>query len=232
MIFFSATDKRFNLGLLITLVWLCIMFYFLLSEFSVAKMMRPNEWGDFFAGFFSPIAFLWLVLGYLQQGQELQQSSRALLLQAEELKNSVDQQRELVEVTRQQVESDRDALSIKRKSMEDAIKPNFFIDRDCEIFANERCIYKFSIKNIGNFASNVNIYINVEGEESELLYESVLFENSLVVNLKIIRLEKLPNNGVTLLIKYSYADGRNGEDLYQVVASDDTGSSFLRFHKM
>lgn len=33
--------------------------------------IRLNEWGDLLAGLFAPLAFLWLVVGYYQQGQEM-----------------------------------------------------------------------------------------------------------------------------------------------------------------
>lgn len=72
--------------------------------------LRPNEVGDFLAGVFGPLAFLWLVFGYYQQGEELKHSVKALKLQAEELRNSVEQQREMVRTTsdtlRYQVEKD------------------------------------------------------------------------------------------------------------------------------
>ncbi|MBV7264616.1 hypothetical protein [Erythrobacter ani] len=63
--------------------------------------LDPNELGDFLAGAFSPLAFLWLVLGFVQQGQELR-------IQAVELNNSVEQSRQLVQVTRDQLELDRE----------------------------------------------------------------------------------------------------------------------------
>ena len=65
--------------------------------------LKPNEVGDFLAGVFGPLAFLWLVFGYYQQGEELKHSVEALKLQAEELRNSVEQQRELVEVSREAI---------------------------------------------------------------------------------------------------------------------------------
>jgi hypothetical protein len=68
--------------------------------------MRPHDFADCLAGAFGPVAFLWLVLGFFQQGEELRHSSTALYLQGEELRNSVEQQRQLVEVSRRQVESE------------------------------------------------------------------------------------------------------------------------------
>ena len=96
-------DRRFLFGFVVSVLWLGVMAWVVLHDPTAARVMKPDEWGNFFAGFFAPLAFLWLVLGYMQQGQELQLSTQALLLQAEELKNSVQQQRDLVEVTRLQV---------------------------------------------------------------------------------------------------------------------------------
>lgn len=90
--------------------------------FSDAMPLTLNEWGDFMAGFFAPLAFMWLVLGYFQQGEELRQntealklqaeelrsSNEALRLQAEELKNSVEQQRASVGLMREKMQYDKD----------------------------------------------------------------------------------------------------------------------------
>lgn len=59
--------------------------------------LRLNELGDFLGGVSSPLAFLWLVLGFFQQGREIRLSNRALHLQAEEMRASIDQQNKLME---------------------------------------------------------------------------------------------------------------------------------------
>jgi hypothetical protein len=50
-----------------------------------------DQIGNYLAGWSSPLAFFWLVLGFIQQGAELRQNSEALLLQAKELQLSVEQ---------------------------------------------------------------------------------------------------------------------------------------------
>lgn len=77
--------------------------------------LEPNEFGDLMAGTFAPLAFLWLVLGFFQQGQELRASVEALKLQGKELRNSVEQQRDLVRATREEIE-----MQAKRIEHEDA----------------------------------------------------------------------------------------------------------------
>lgn len=48
-----------------------------------------NNMGDFLAGAFAPLAFLWLVIGYRMQALELEQNSKALQAQVREMKNTV-----------------------------------------------------------------------------------------------------------------------------------------------
>lgn len=96
--------SKFPIMLVITLVYLIMIILFILIDVDGMKRLKPNEWGDFFAGFFAPLVFLWLIFGYYQQGKELQQNTKALNLQAEELRNSVEQQEELVKATREELE--------------------------------------------------------------------------------------------------------------------------------
>ena len=90
-----------NLGMvLITIIsisylYLSCNFIINLDEFNSLKL---NEKGDFLAGVFSPLAFLWLVYGYLQQGRELKQNTESLRIQAIELRNSVEEQKKLIKI--------------------------------------------------------------------------------------------------------------------------------------
>jgi len=112
-----------NLGLifisLVTILYLWIACN-LVINFEEVKALDLNEKGDFLAGIFSPLAFLWLVYGYLQQGQELKQNTDALKLQAHELKNSVEQQKQLVEVTQAELQiiKNKDDRQIKLETIQ------------------------------------------------------------------------------------------------------------------
>ena len=81
-----------------------------LTEMSFPKQLSGV--GDFLAGFFSPLAFLWLVIGYFMQNKELAMNREELLIsrialekQAEELSNSVQEQKELVKLTKIEIEN-------------------------------------------------------------------------------------------------------------------------------
>ncbi|MGJ7533936.1 MULTISPECIES: hypothetical protein [unclassified Variovorax] len=98
------------LGSLGTLAYSSVLAYLIYRRWDALTKLPLNELGDFLAGAFGPLAILWLVLGYFQQGIELRINSDALKLQAKELANSVEQQRELVAVAQRQHETDLQAL--------------------------------------------------------------------------------------------------------------------------
>ncbi|HCA7568291.1 TPA: hypothetical protein MX399_004047 [Klebsiella quasipneumoniae] len=115
--------KLFKWGLIISvcyLLLLAVLIYYL----NLTLMSSWNELGDFLAGSFSPLAFLWLVLGYLQQQEELQQNTEALRLQAAELKNSVDQYKEMVSIAREQLLADAGLIEENKKIREIETKPD------------------------------------------------------------------------------------------------------------
>ena len=98
--------------IIITAVYIGVIVLLRWSSFHELSTMPLNEFGDFFAGVFGPLMLLWLILGYIQQQSELRQNTKALELQAEELKKSVEQHKELVKATREQVEADLKSLEI------------------------------------------------------------------------------------------------------------------------
>lgn len=95
-----------NLSLIIvsvaTIIYL--LFIFKATELREFIDLELNAKGDFLAGVFAPLAFLWLVFGYYQQGQELKQNTEALRLQADELRNNVEQQKVLANAAIEQLE--------------------------------------------------------------------------------------------------------------------------------
>lgn len=70
--------KKINNPWFYSVVYLVIALYFMSHEWP----SKASEIGDMLAGLFAPLAFLWLVLGYRQQGEELKNS-------IEEYKNQV-----------------------------------------------------------------------------------------------------------------------------------------------
>lgn len=197
-------DKRFLFGIGVTVVWLV----FVVIMFATQE--RPttlNAWGDFFAGFFAPLAFLWLVLGYLQQGEELRHSTEALRLQAEELRNSVEQQSQLVAVSREQVQQELRALDEERERRRDAARPKFVPQHSSSEKSGGNIDYKMKVVNVGNTAAKVRM--KFEPALGQMAHHNqALVPNGDVLNLTF-RLDRSESSIAT--INYIDADGLPGE---------------------
>lgn len=112
----------FWLGVLLTIIYF-LGLWGITEHLNLVLMTTWNEFGDFLAGAFSPVAFLWLVLGYMQQQKELQLNTQALQLQATELRNSVEQYEAMVKVAREQLISDQEMMISSRQEKEAQFKP-------------------------------------------------------------------------------------------------------------
>lgn len=105
-------QKSLIIGIITTIVWFVGIYLFCsINEFSFSNK-DLNSLGDFLAGIFAPVAFFWLILGYIQQGRQLEQNTkaleqqeRALQLQIDEMKESVKQQKELAEIQKEHLTS-------------------------------------------------------------------------------------------------------------------------------
>lgn len=112
--------------------------------------MGPNEYGDFLAGLCAPLAFLWLVLGFFQQGKELR-------LQVKELANSVEQSRELVGVTRRQFLHEKERAAQEAKARRQASRPILRLVEDTSGISGKTAYYHFRLINSGPQCTDVKI---------------------------------------------------------------------------
>lgn len=71
----EEADLLTKAGVIVSLSYLVALFIFIpalrQNDLLGHENMEINELGDFLAGIFSPLAFLWLVLGFFQQKKEL-----------------------------------------------------------------------------------------------------------------------------------------------------------------
>jgi len=142
------------LGVICTLAYMAALWWFFDGRLSEIRSMPPNNIGDFLAGVFGPLAILWLILGFFQQGVELRQNTRALDLQAEELHNSVEQQRSLVEVSRKQMETELEAIRFERDRQAAAALPRF-VFHGVGGMHSVSSTYQSIAKNLGNTVTDV-----------------------------------------------------------------------------
>ena len=99
----KSIDLRIIVGL--TIFYIVVILFFRGNDaLELLRTGKLNELGDFLAGFFTPLAFGWLVYGYLQQSKELR-------LQREELSLTRNQLGKQTELLQEQVKADlRDTI--------------------------------------------------------------------------------------------------------------------------
>lgn len=198
-----------NLGLifisLISIVYLYVTCN-LIINFDELKTLKLNEKGDFLAGIFSPLAFLWLVYGYLQQGQELKQNTKALKMQAEELRISNESLKQQVTEMSKSVKAQQDMFELANTQHQDAINEKLKLSMPKYIF----------------ITSNYEEYKNISGEVS---YSFDLTIENLQVPLQNIMLN---NNFWMISAKNS---GRiNNEKIFRHTRLNINESLKLRFY--
>lgn len=111
-------QKSLVWGIVITVIWLLViaLIWFFANLQSPVSL---NELGDALAGIFAPIAFLWLVLGYVQQGKQLEQNTKALEQQEKALQLQIDEIRENVKQQKRLVDDQKNYYS----SIHESVKP-------------------------------------------------------------------------------------------------------------
>lgn len=143
-------------GVIVTLIDISIIALLRWSDFSELKTIPLNELGDFLAGVFGSLTLFWLILGYIQQQKELRQNTQAIELQADELRRSVEQHKELVKATQEQVKADLKALEIEEIRSKREASPNFSItSAGWASKSGKRVSYQISVINSGKPASDV-----------------------------------------------------------------------------
>ncbi len=108
-------------GLVLSAIYVAGVTIYLVLQGQNPADLRLNELGDFVGGVSSPLAFLWLVLGFFQQSREIRLSNKALHLQAREMRRSVDEHRRIAGGTDEggasmtdTTETNRAALTVSR----------------------------------------------------------------------------------------------------------------------
>ena len=218
----------FLFGIAATAVWLAAGVYLMMAKGDRSNLPKPNEWGDIFAGLAAPVAFLWLVLGFLQQGRELQLSTRALELQVAELKSSVEQQQALVKVTREQMEANLQEIErAKQKETEEA-RPKFVVRNDGWHSAPDGPVYNFTLSNEGGPVFGLGISIEPKTTNSPQHYLPA-FSKGEHTKMPMQFGQKFPESGVNITFRYTDERGVEGEQYHRIVEVETAGKKRLMF---
>lgn len=196
----------FKIGFWLTLVYVGSVVGFSLWDWIDMRAMKPHEWGDFLAGVFGPLALLWVVLGFLQQGSELRNSRDALLLQAEELRHSVEAQKDLGLAAWAQVGEERENRAFATQQAKQSSAPRISALGGGGMTSGGEKTAFISIHNDGFKA--IRLQFSVEDERITLNAKA----RSMLNKGENFRLEmKLPRGEVptdtVLMVKYDTLDG-------------------------
>ena len=197
-------------GVVVSALWLFGLGFVVYLNLDKALSLELNALGDFLAGGFAPLAFLWLVIGYFQQGRELKLSREALILQANELSNSVEQQKRLVAATREEIELVK--ISEKRKYESDKFKaqPIVYMFDYKYIPSVSGGNYKVYLKNTGHSILHVKLAL-VCGPDymtmsSEKYWDRWDFDKDKVIGFSLDTIIKL-KEGDEFEVLIEYKDG-------------------------
>lgn len=173
-------DRKLNraliwVGLLFTLGYVVLVAVMVDNRYSELQELKLNEVGDFLAGVFGPLTIVWLILGFLQQGMELRQNNEALKLQAQELQNSVEQQKELVLVTKQQAEAMEEDRNHRLVQSVQALQPRFVVTYGGTSLSSNMVSAKLNlrIENKGEVAFRVSAEFSGALEKSSRKFPTV-----------------------------------------------------------
>lgn len=91
--FNQGTDWRVLLGTVVTFVWFATVAAYISVQVGWSRIdqVPMDAMGQFLEGAFAPLAFLWFVLAFFSQQQELAQNTAALKMQYIEVQKSAEQ---------------------------------------------------------------------------------------------------------------------------------------------
>lgn len=187
------------IGSIITILWLLIIGYVCINYNIGFTDKNLNSLGDFLAGIFAPVAFLWLVLGYVQQGKQLEQNTkaleqqeRALQLQIDEMRESTRQQAELAKIQIQKIDASN--YSVKPILILEDIKCDYFVSCDENGFMLH---VTFLMRNLGGTANN--FYIRNSRNQAITYFEQIEAKENKKIEIELTELDVEQDDGQQII---------------------------------
>lgn len=215
------------LGFVLTAAYVWLLYFIFDGRIVESLSMKPNEIGDLLAGMFGPLAILWLILGFFQQGTELRQNTAALKLQEEalkaqvtELNRSVEQQRELVRISQTQLHNELEKTRQEKSDRVEAVQPRIAINAEnISGHGNGHAVHA-EIINVGMLATDIEF--TSSPEIFDLLPKSI---SSLLPNKaqKLYWRQTKIAGSDTFFISVSFTDilGNRGTQSFRIVAGHE-----------
>ena len=166
----------------LTFIWLIGGSCYLVSNWNLVIALTPNEIGDLLAGYFAPLAFLWLIGGYQQQRKQLEQNTDALKNQQKELENSnqtlrltLDEYKNSLEQQKAIAQTHAESLELMRTNFEYSQKLDSLRFHPDFRFTFEKFVefgaLTVNVENLGPSVSNVGVEVVFENVNAGLNYD-------------------------------------------------------------
>ncbi|CAE6837245.1 hypothetical protein [Xanthomonas arboricola] len=231
-----ASLRVTKVGLGLTAFYILSMLAYVFCTIDNVLEMDPNEFGDFLAGVFGPLALFWLVCGYFQQGVELRNNARALHLQALELQNSsealksqvkemqasVEQQKEMARLASEQLSHNLELQRKQRFERNRSENPSFRITSVESYKSPAPGIGQVNLKNTG--ASVVIFSHHSNGDDAwNIKYGN--FNTGDEIIFAPMREGRQDGTPVDAVVEFRCKSGRTGQ-LKIVYACDGSGFAY------
>ena len=171
------------------------------------QQLSLNELGDFLAGAVGPLALIWLVFGYMQQGEELKQGTKALELQTEELKNSVDQQSKIAV-----------AQEVSLRNYERSLEPLIRLSVNEAGWKDDDFYCAMKVENLGEYCEHVVLKVHYERRRIKPKYIDPLFSGDSAL-VWINGLDEWDDFDV--VVEYVVRSGRRNSQSFAIFTSYD-----------
>jgi hypothetical protein len=208
----KSRSARNGIGWVLTAIWLLVMVGLLWWHSAAAGRLTLEGWGTFLGGVTGPLALMWLILGYLQQGEELRLNTDALRLQQEELRRQVEETAALVKHSGAQAQTAMEMLTLERERQEQAtiagerakklakagVQPSF----RCEGGSSSGAGGHLGLRNTGGGGSDFTVTVSPTGEASITPHQYIGLGE--IAHIKYSNVTSYP---ATFTVNYTDADG-------------------------
>lgn len=202
--------------ILYILAFACIQF----EKLQDLHVLGLNEFGDFLAGALGPIGIFWLVLGFFQQGAELRNSINALDLQTQELRQSVEQQRELASATNKQLDLQYRQFARTTQELTKSRTPKFIVtylgivdreDQNSYEAHSGPLRHKLAFANVGGTACEVELFLGYGALEPD--EDTIVVWQQFEIKYRYVELFASDTHGDTIQLDIKYKDAEGNSEI-------------------
>jgi hypothetical protein len=165
-------DWRIFMGLSLTTLWLGMGLAYISGNvgWTAFVQLPAEELGSFLEGAFAPLAFLWLVIGYFLQQQELIQNTQAMRDQAQEIGRTAEQA--IIQSEKLAASESRELLGATVNFASEAERFDLFYKTEIRARHTNQFIFVFErlLKHVRSSDTNNMLFDSLIGSAHGLLY--------------------------------------------------------------